>query len=279
MMPDKAREEVSIVKNYRLAVFSLAVGAMVLVGIFQHNKETETAEHMAITVSAAADLTPAFQEIGVAFEAETGVQVIFNFGSTGQLTEQIRQGAAVEVLAAANIAYVDQLEEENLIIPETKALYAQGRITLWVRQDSNLQIERLEDLTNPAIERIAIANPEHAPYGLAAQEALEAAGVWDAVSSKLVLGENVAQTLSYAQTGEVDVAIVALSLSIPSDGRWVLIPAELHNPLNQALAVIRDTQHEAEARAFTIFVNSPQGRTIMRRYGFILPGEEPVASQ
>jgi len=248
-------------------------------GVFQQEKETNTAEHMAITVSAAADLTPAFQEIGVAFEAETGGQVIFNFGSTGQLTEQIRQGAAVDVLAAANIAYVDQLEEENLIIPETKALYAQGRITLWVRQDSNLQIEWLEDLTNPAIERIAIANPEHAPYGLAAQEALEAAGVWDAVSSKLVLGENVAQTLSYAQTGEVDVAIVALSLSIPSDGRWVLIPAELHNPLNQALAVIRDTQHEAEARAFTTFVNSPQGRTIMRRYGFILPGEEPIASQ
>lgn len=266
-------------KNYRLAIGVFAVGLLVLYVIFQPDDDPKTGESVTITVSAAADLTPAFREIGLSFEAETGVHVIFNFGSTGQLTEQIRQGADVDLFAAANIAYIDQLEEEGFIIPETKALYAQGRITLWTRQDSALQIEQLEDLVKPSVERIAIANPEHAPYGLAAQEALKSAGVWDTVSSKLLLGENVAQTLSIAQTGEADVAIIALSLSIASDGRWALIPAELHNPLNQALAVIRGADHEAEAREFAAFVNSPQGRSVMRRYGFILPGEEPIASQ
>lgn len=246
----------------------------------QNNKKDDSKqEPITLTVSAAADLTPAFQELGAVFEKETGVKVIFNFGSTGQLTEQIKQGAAVDVFAAANISFVDDLEAEELIIPETKALYAQGRITLWVQADSPLQIETLEELTNPDIERIAIANPEHAPYGKAAQEALISAGVWEDVSDKLLLGENIAQTLSYAQTGEVDVAIVALSLSIPSDGRWVLLPSELHNPLNQALAVIASTAHESEARAFAEYVNSEAGREIMRRYGFVLPGEAPYTGE
>lgn len=264
-----------------LTVFLICI-ILILSACDRSRSEETTApsqETITLTVSGAADLTPAFQEIGAAFEAETGTKVIFNFGSTGQLAEQIRQGAAVDVFAAANITFVDELEAEGLIIPETKALYAQGRITIWVTQDSPLTLETLADLTDPAIERIAIANPEHAPYGKAAQEALMSVGVWGEVEDRLLLGENVAQTLSYAQTGEVDAAIVALSLSIPSDGRWVLIPGELHTPLNQALAVIASTEHETEARAFADYVNSEAGRTIMRRYGFILPGETVASGQ
>jgi molybdate transport system substrate-binding protein len=237
---------------------------------------SDSKPQVTITVSAAADLTPAFEELGRLFERETGVKVTFNFGSTGQLAQQIEQGAPVDLLAAANVSFVEGLEQKNLIIPETKALYAQGRITLWTRSDSPLKLERLEDLARQEVKRIAIANPEHAPYGEAAREALQAAGVWDQVSSKLVFGENVRQTLQYAETGNVDAAIVALSLSLQSKGRWVLISDKLHKPLNQALAVIRGTQHEAEARRFASFINSPQGRPIMRNYGFILPGEEPV---
>jgi molybdate transport system substrate-binding protein len=229
-----------------------------------------------LTVSAAADLTPAFEELGRLFEQETGIKVTFNFGSTGQLAQQIEQGAPVDLFAAANVSFVEDLERKNLIIPETKALYAQGRITLWTRIDSPLKLEGLEDLAKPEVRRVAIANPEHAPYGEAAREALQAAGLWDRVSSKLVFGENVRQALQYAETGNVDAAIVALSLSIQSKGRWMLISDKLHKPLNQALAVIKGTHHEAEARRFGNFINSPQGRQIMRKYGFILPGEEPV---
>ena len=229
-----------------------------------------------LTVSAAADLTPAFEELGKLFTNDTGIKVTFNFGSTGQLTQQIEQGAPVDLLAAANASFVEDLEKQNLIVPDTKALYAVGRITLWTRSDSTLKLERVEDLAKPEVHRIAIANPEHAPYGEAAREALQSAGIWDRVSARLVFGENISQTLQYAETGNVDAAIVALSLSVNSNGRWVLISDQMHKPLKQAMAVIRSTRHEAEARSFAGFVNSPQGRTVMRKYGFVLPGEEPL---
>lgn len=241
-----------------------------------------TQKPVTITVSAAADLTYAFTEIGRQFEAETGHKVVFNFGSTGQLSQQIEQGAPVDLFAAANVSYIEELERKGLILPGTRQLYARGRITLWTRADSPLQITRVEDLVRPEIMRIAIANPDHAPYGVAAREAMQTAGVWGAVQPKLVFGENVRQTLQYAETGNVDVAIVALSLSVPAAaaeggaGRWVLIPDELHQPIDQALAVIKGTQHEAASRAFAAFINGPQGRPVMRKYGFILPGEEPV---
>ena len=118
-----------------------------------------------LTVSAAADLTYAFSEIGKQFEAETGHKVVFNFGSTGQLARQFKQGAPVDLFAAANVSFVDDLARQGLILPDTKQLYARGRITLWTRADSPLQITRLEDLTRPEIVRIAIANPDHAPCG------------------------------------------------------------------------------------------------------------------
>lgn len=231
-----------------------------------------------LTVAAAADLTPAFQELGVLFTEQTGITVAFNFGSTGQLTQQIEQGAPVDVFAAANRSYIDDLEQVGLVITDTVALYAQGRLTIWTRADSSLTFTTIDDLTQEGVNRIAIANPEHAPYGVAAREALESAGLWETVEPNLILGENIAQTLQYAETGNIDVAIVALSLSIAAGdtGRYVLIPAELHNPLNQALAVVSSTEHEAEARQFAAFVNSEAGREVMRRYGFILPGEEPI---
>jgi molybdate transport system substrate-binding protein len=229
-----------------------------------------------LTVSAAADLTPAFEELGKLFLDETGIKVTFNFGSTGQLTQQIEQGAPVDLLAAANVSFVEELERQNLILSDTKALYAQGRITLWTRNDSPFKLEHVDDLAQPEVRRIAIANPEHAPYGEAARQALQSAGIWERVSSRLVFGENISQTLQYAETGNVDAAIVALSLSVNSKGRWVLISDQLHRPLNQALAVIRSTRHEVDARRFASFVNSSRGRPIMRKFGFILPGEEPL---
>lgn len=249
------------------------VGAWtVLPGFAQQSPRPQTA----LTVSAAADLTLAFQELGALFEQETGTRVICNFGSTGQLAQQIELGAPVDLFAAANVAFIEELEKQGLILPDTKARYARGRITLWARADNSFPLTRLEDLTRPEVRRVAIANPDHAPYGMAAREALQAAGVWDAVQPKLVLGENIRQALLYAETGNVEAAIVALSLSVQGEGRWVLIPQELHQPLDQALAVIKGTRYEREARRFAAFINGPEGRPIMRKYGFTLPGEEPA---
>ncbi len=228
-----------------------------------------------LNVAAAADLTSAFQEIGGLFERATGTHVVYSFGSTGTLALQIEHGAPMDVFAAANIEFVDRLEKQGLIIPDTKTLYARGRITLWTKSDSPLHIEKLGDLARPEVQKIAIANPAHAPYGLAAQQALQAARVWDAVKEKCVFGEDVRQTLQYAATGNVDAAIVALSLSVQSNGHWTLIPQELHKPLDQALAVLKSTKNERQARQFASFINGSQGRPIMRKYGFILPGEAP----
>lgn len=224
-----------------------------------------------ITVAAASDLTQAFEEIGREFEAGHKTKVVFVFGSTGMLTRQIENGAPMDLFAAANVDYVNQLEQKGLIIPDTKAVYARGRITMWTTADSPLKLQTLSDLRQTEVRRISIANPDHAPYGLAARQALQKAGLWEELKPKLVYGDNIRQTLQYAETGNVDVAIVALSLSRQSKGRWVLIPEELHQPIDQGLAVIKSTKNEPAARAFGNFVTGPRGREILEKYGFAFP--------
>ena len=221
-----------------------------------------------ITVAAASDLTPAFEEIGREFEAANKTKVVFMFGSTGMLTRQIENGAPVDLFAAANVSYVDQLDQKGLIIPDSKAVYARGRITLWTSDTSDIRLQGIADLARPEVMRIAIANPDHAPYGLAAKQALESAGIWERVKPKLVYGDNIRQTLQYAETGNVDVAIVSLSLSNESHGRWTLIPEQLHQPIDQGLGIVKTTKNEKAARAFAAFLTGPQGQAIMKKYGF-----------
>jgi molybdate transport system substrate-binding protein len=221
-----------------------------------------------ITVAAASDLTPAFEELGREFQAATKTKVVFVFGSTGMLTRQIENGAPFDLFAAANVSYIDELDQQGLIISDSKAIYARGRITLWTTNESPIRLQGIADLARPEVQRIAIANPDHAPYGLAAKQALQSAGVWERVQPKLVYGDNIRQTLQYAQTGNVEVAIVALSLSVQSNGRWTLIPEELHQPIDQGLGILKTTRKEPAARAFANFINSPQGKAIMKKYGF-----------
>ena len=206
------------------------------------------------------------------FQSQTGIKVVFSFGSTGMLTQQIANGAPVDLFAAAHVSYIEQLERQNLILPDTKAVYAHGRITLWTTADAAIHLEKIDELARPEIKRVAIANPDHAPYGLAAREAMETSGVWETVKPKLIYADNIRQALQFAETGNVDVAIVALSLSIPSNGKWTLIPEELHQPISQGLAVIRATQHENEARQFAAFIRSDGGQQTLRKYGFTTDG-------
>jgi molybdate transport system substrate-binding protein len=255
----------------RTVVTALAFTALLTTLAFGWACRRTNNQQQEITVAAASDLTNAFEELGRAFETENKIKVVFVFGSTGLLTRQIENGAPMDLFAAANVSYIDQLEQKGLIVPGTKQVYARGRITLWTTADSPLYIETVADLTKPEVKRIAIANPDHAPYGLAAQQALQTAGVWDAVKPKLVFGDNIRQTLQYAETGNVDVAIVALSLSQESKGRWTLIPEQLHQPIDQALAVIKTTHNQAAAREFVSFVSGPKGREILQKYGFAFP--------
>ncbi len=232
----------------------------------------------ALLVAGASDLRPAFEEIGELFIAETGHEVIFDFGSSGQLAQRIIEGAPVDVYASANVAFADRVLESGVGHASTKATYAFGRITIWSVAEVWGGWTDLEQLVaDPGITFLAIANPQHAPYGLAAKEAFVSAGLWDSIEPRLVFGENISDTQRLADTRDADAAIVALSLAIAAGdrGEWVLIDEALHTPLEQALIVITDDPLRIEAAtAFAAFVNEPAGREVMTRFGFVLPGEE-----
>lgn len=263
----------------RYLLLSGVVAVLVALSGLLLNQETFLAQSLfaqrpvTLTVSAAADLNYVFREIGALWEKETGNKVRFNFGSTGQLAQQIERGAPVDLFAAANKSFIEDLDKKGLIVSNTKALYGRGRITLWTREDSKLNPKSIRDLTRPEYKRIAIANPDHAPYGIAAREALQSVGIWDTVKPRLVLGENIRQTQQYAETGNVDVAIAALSLSVTKPGKWELIPENLHKPIDQMLAVVKSSKHQRQAQHFARFINGPKGRPLMKKYGFVLPGE------
>lgn len=230
-----------------------------------------------ITVAAASDLRPAFEELGSLFEAATSTKVIFSFGSSGQLREQILNGAPFHLFASANAAFVDEVIDAGRGIESTKADYALGRIALFTSPGVALPAD-IGELTDARFRRIAIANPEHAPYGQAAQQALESAGVYEAVKARLVYGENISDAFRIAESGNAEVGIVALSLAIADGGDYTLVPSELHEPLQQALVITATGPAGDAASAFAAFVGSPEGREVMIRYGFVLPGDPTPGS-
>ena len=225
-----------------------------------------------INVAAASDLRPAFEELGMAFTAATGIPVTFTFGSSGQLRQQIVNGAPFDLFASANVAFVDDVVASGRGDASTVTDYAVGRSVLWSPDGVDLPAN-VTDLTDPTYRRIAIANPRHAPYGMAAEQALVAAGVYDAVTDRLVLGENISDTFEIVRSGNADAGIVALSVAIAHGGTYVLVPDALHDPLRQALVVTSTGAAGEAAGAFAGFVASPEGREVMGRFGFVLPGD------
>ncbi|MBI5653842.1 MAG: molybdate ABC transporter substrate-binding protein [Chloroflexi bacterium] len=230
------------------------------------------AESRTLTISAASNLQIAFTEIGAAFEKESGARVIFNYGATGQLAQQIAQGAPVDVFVAADRATLDDLIARGLIARETVANYARGQIVTYTRGDQ--PAPALAELARPEIKRIAIANPERAPYGKAARQALHNAGILAAVESKIIYAENIQQTQQYADTGAVDVAIIARSLTIHTRGRWSEIPQNLYAPIDQAIGVVASSKNQRDARAFVAFMLSDAGRAVLLKYGYAMPNHE-----
>lgn len=231
-----------------------------------------------ITVSAASSLTDALQELGKQWEQDTGNKAVFNFGSTGQLAQQIERGASLDLFVAADRQHIDALDQKGLMRSETKALYGRGRLVIWTKQDSSFTVKTLQDLTRSNIKRIAIANPERAPYGMAAKQALESLGIWQTVQPKLVTSETIQQAQQYAKTGNVDVALTALALSIQKPGKWQLVPENLHQPIDQMMAVPKSAKYSEQGKQFAAFINSQKGRPTMQKYGFVLPGES-IATQ
>jgi molybdate transport system substrate-binding protein len=254
--------------NQRRLVLHAALPLALLVILLPLSRAS--APEATLSIAAAADLQKAFKELVLQFERESGAKVTTVFGSTGLLSRQAEQGAPFDILFAANEKYIADLEKKGAVLPKSRTLYAVGRIVVWTRK-GRPRPASLQDLAKPSYRRIAIANPEHAPYGAAAREALQKAGLWSALEKRMIYGENVQQTLQYAQTGNTDAAIVALSLVVRSEGNCLVVPDNLHSPIRQAVGVLKQCKNPELARRFIGFVLGPKGQTVMRRYGFSLP--------
>jgi len=232
------------------------------------------------TIAGAADLQFALTDVAKAFEAETGLEVKLAFGSSGNFARQIRQGAPFEMYLSADENYVLELIKDGFT-RDDGALYAVGRIVIIVPHGSPLESDgTLGDLRaaleDGRVQKFAIANPEHAPYGRRAEEALRHAGLREAIQDRLVLGENVSQAAQFATSGSTDGGIIAYSLALSPKvsvlGTFELIPEEWHAPLRQRMVLLENAGNTAER--FFAFVQEPEARSVMRRYGFVLPGEE-----
>lgn len=219
-------------------------------------------------VLAASDLRAAFDELGDLYAARSGCRPTFSFGSSGAFATQLRQGARADAFFSAGASYVDELDRAGLIRAGSRYPYAVGRLAL-VAPPGKAPPASVVELADPAWTHVAIANPEHAPYGKAAEEALGAEGVLEAVRPRLVLGENVSQTLQLVDTGNADAGIVALSLVKARAGaRYTVVDEALHARVLQVAAVPVAAEHPDAGRAFLDLVVSPEGQTVLARFGF-----------
>jgi len=231
------------------------------------------AAERSVTVFAAADLAFAFRELAPRFEGATGARLTLVFGSTGNLAQQIRHGGPADVFFAADESFVDRLVVEGALIRETRTLYAQGRVVLATARGAGPRLQALDELRGPRVRHIAIANPAHAPYGRAAEEVLRRRGLWEALRPKLVYGENVRHALQFLQTGAADAGIVARSVADAPEIEWAPVDPALHAPLDQVAAVVRRSPRPELGLALIRFVTGAEGRPVLRRYGFRVPGE------
>lgn len=229
-----------------------------------------------ITVAAAADLQFAMQEVGTRFQQESGKTVKLIYGSSGNFAQQLQNGAPFDMFFSANLDYPKQLEAAGLTEPGTFYQYAIGKIVVWVPNDSKLDLSvGLKALLDPAIKKIAIANPQHAPYGKAAVAALQKENIYDQVKDKFVLGENISQTASFVASGSADMGILALSLALSPNmkdkGRYAEVPAGDYPAIEQACVIMRSSKNKVLAQQFEKFIQSPPVKELFKKYGFAIP--------
>jgi len=226
-----------------------------------------------LTVAAAADLQFAMQDIAAHFEKETGKPVKVVYGSSGNFFQQIQNGAPFDLFFSANLDYAKKLEAAGLTEPGTLYEYATGKIVLWVPADSKADLSGgLRALLDPSVHKIAIANPEHAPYGQAAVAAMKKETLYEQLSPKLVMGENISQAASFVLSGSADAGIVALALALSPNmkdkGRYVEVPAEDYPPIEQGCVVLKSSKKKDIARAFGEYVKTPAVAKLLRDNGF-----------
>jgi molybdate transport system substrate-binding protein len=229
-----------------------------------------------ISVAAAADLNYALKDLAARFEKKTGQRVGLSFGSSGNLFSQIQSGAPFDLFFSADEQYPQKLADSGLIDRAAIRPYAVGRLVLWVSNRLGLEPQalRMDLLTQPSVQRIAIANPQHAPYGRAAMAALSHFGLQDKLPSKLVFGENISQAAQFVQSGNAQAGLIALSLALSpamKNGKYWELPSDSYPALQQAAGIVSTSKHKQAAQAFLDYVTSPEGAAVLTQYGFGLP--------
>jgi molybdate transport system substrate-binding protein len=246
--------------------------SFLLAGIFAIG----TAHAGELNVAAASDLSFAMKELAANYEKQTGTMVKVTLGSSGNFFTQIQNGAPFDMFFAADIDYPKKLEAAGLGEPGTLYQYATGKIVMWVPAASKLDVSKgLALLLDPAVRKISIANPKHAPYGRAAVAAMTKQGIYDKLADKLVFGENISQATQFVESGNADVGIIALSLAMApamaDKGRYFEVPQDMYPPLDQGAVIINASQKKDEAKQFLAYLKTPESVALMERYGFKLP--------
>jgi molybdate transport system substrate-binding protein len=229
-----------------------------------------------LTVAAAADLRPALDGISAKFKAESGIELHISYGSSGNFFQQLQNGAPFDVFLSANVDYPKKLEQAGLVASGTYYEFDRGSIVLIVPYDSKIDLtEGLHALLTPAVKKIAIANPSHAPYGQAAVAAIKSMGIYDWVAPHLVMGENISEAASFVLSGAADVGIVAKSLALApaaaKRAKFVDIAAKNYPPLLQAMVVMKSAKDQSAAARFESFMRSEEAKKVLTQHGFDLP--------
>ena len=239
-----------------------------------------TAMGQELRIAAAADLQAAFEAVSAKFQKETGHTVELTFGSSGNFFSQIQNGAPFDMFFSADVDYPAKLEAAGLVEPGTLSHYATGRIVLWVRKGSPIELKRgLQTLMDARVRKISIANPEHAPYGRAAVAALRQGKIYDQVSERLVLGENISQAAQFVESGNADIGILALSLALApplkAEGIYYEIPTSSYPAIDQAVVILRSSKQKEIARQFLSFLTRPEIAEFMRSNGLDVAESQP----
>jgi molybdate transport system substrate-binding protein len=230
-----------------------------------------------VTIAAAADLSSALKEISDNYEKKTGVKIKLSFGASGALTQQIQNGAPFDIFFSADMDYPRQLANSGNADAATLYQYAVGRLVLWVPSDSPLDVEHkgFSILLDPSVKKISIANPQHAPYGRAAVAALKHENLYDKISDRLVMGENISQAAQFVESGNAQAGFVALAHAaapqMQGKGKYWEVPAGDYPPLAQGVVVLAKSQHKKEASDFLAYFKTKGVSEVLKRYGFTLP--------
>ena len=235
-----------------------------------------SAQQPQLNIAAASDLKFAMTELAASYEKQSGIKLNLTFGSSGNFFAQIQNGAPFDIFFSADSDYPRKLNEAGLVLPDSADSYAVGKLVLWSSAESKLYPEKSgwQSLLDPAVQKIAIANPDHAPYGRAAIEALKNSGLYEKVKAKLVFGESISQAAQFVQSGSAQIGILAASItSSPAFGSghsWQ-IPQSDYTPLLQSFVALKNSAHKDAAVAFLAYTKSPAAQAILEKYGFAKP--------